>query len=68
MTKIIDEWYNSLERVTITPEVDPYDQGAVDSYYGRPSSPNEKYSVSERDQYWLGYAQQPYGTKDNGYE
>lgn len=47
---------------------DAYEQGAKDVYYGRPSDVKDCLTAEQMDAYWNGYAAEPYGRKDNGYD
>ena len=45
-----------------------YEQGAKDVYYGRPSDVKNCLTAEQMDAYWNGYAAEPYGRKDYGYD
>lgn len=45
-----------------------YEQGAKDVYYNRPSDVKNCLTAEQMDAYWNGYAAEPYGRKDYGYE
>ena len=47
---------------------DAYEKGAKDVYYGRPSDVKDCLTAEQMDAYWNGYAAEPSGRKDNGYD
>jgi hypothetical protein len=62
------QWYFYTENDLVKTEREAYDLGGKDVYYGRSS--NTKYCLTKEQKaaYWNGYAAEPYGRKDYGYD